>query len=225
MDSKDRHRSDANPDEGRQQESGAADEADLIERMRAGDESAFCALFDRNLQSLRARVRRHLPARVRRKVSVSDVIQEAQLEAMRRIDDFLKRRPMPFRLWLRKTAYECLLRLRRQHVEARRRSVSREVPLPDRSSILLAGQALEGCSTPSQQLVEQELAQRVRVAVAQLSEEDRELLLMRNHEGLTNQEVALVLEIEPDTASKRYGRALLRLRKILTEGGLSESQL
>jgi RNA polymerase sigma-70 factor (ECF subfamily) len=150
------------------------------------------------------------------------VIQEAHLEALRRIGDYVERRPMPFRLWLRKTAHECLLRMRRQHVEAQQRTVSREVPLPDRSSVLLAGQALG--STPSQRLIDEELAQRVREAMAGLDEDDREVLLMRNYEGLSNQEVAVILEIEPDAASKRYGRALLRLSKVLIDGGLSESQ-
>jgi RNA polymerase sigma-70 factor (ECF subfamily) len=94
--------------------------------------------------------------------------------------------------------------------------------LPDRSSVLLAGQALG--STPSQRLIDEELAQRVREAMAGLDEDDREVLLMRNYEGLSNQEVAVILEIEPDAASKRYGRALLRLSKVLIDGGLSESQ-
>jgi RNA polymerase sigma-70 factor (ECF subfamily) len=53
---------------------------------------------------------------------------------------------------------------------------------------------------------------------------DREILLMRNLEGLSNQEVAQVLQIEPATASRRYGRALLRLRKLLIESGLMESE-
>ncbi|HZU35837.1 MAG TPA: hypothetical protein VFA18_08015 [Gemmataceae bacterium] len=61
---------------------------------------------------------------------------------------------MPFRLWLRKTAFERLLMLRREHVEAGRRAVAREVPLPKRSSVLLAQQA---GSTPSQRLDRAEL--------------------------------------------------------------------
>jgi RNA polymerase sigma-70 factor (ECF subfamily) len=85
---------------------------------------------------------------------------------------------------------------------------------------MLAGQALG--STPSQQLIRKELAQRVREAMALLDEDDCEILLMRTYEGLSNQEVALALEIHPDAASKRYGRALLRLRKILIDSGLSE---
>ena len=49
--------------------------------------------------------------------------------------------------------------------------------------------------------------------------------MMRHFEGLSNQEVACLLGIDPATASKRHGRALLRLHRILFEGGLTESQL
>jgi RNA polymerase sigma-70 factor, ECF subfamily len=61
------------------------------------------------------------------------------------------------------------------------------------------------------------------VALTQLPEADRELMLMRNFEGLSNQEVAKLLQIVPATASQRYGRALLKLRKLLLANGLEES--
>src|SRR5262249_29296707 len=149
------------------------------------------------------------------RVDPSDIVQEAQLEAFRRLADYLERRPMSFRLWLRKTAQERLLMAERQHLEAARRSVGREVPLPDHSSLLLARQFLAAGSTPSQQLGKAELACRVREVLGQLSEPDREILLLRNLEMLSNQEAAEVLQIELSAASQRYGRALLRLRKLL----------
>lgn len=194
----------------------------LLAEVRAGRPEALECLFAGHRDYLHSMLALRMDNYLRSRLDVSDVIQEAHLEALRRIGDFLDRRPMPFRLWLRKTAYECLLKMRRQHVVAQQRAVSREVPLPERSSVLLAGQALG--STPSQRLIDEELAERVRWAVAQLDEDDREVLLMRNYEGLSNREVAQLLAIEPDAASKRYGRALLRLSKVLTESGLSESQ-
>src|SRR5206468_187588 len=75
-----------------------------------------------------------LGAGLRGRIDPSDVVQEAQLEAARRIDDYLARRPMPFHVWLRQTTYENLLRLRRRHATAECRSVRREIPLPDTSS-------------------------------------------------------------------------------------------
>jgi RNA polymerase sigma-70 factor (ECF subfamily) len=90
--------------------------------------------------------------------------------------------------------------------------------------LLLAQQLLAPGSTPSQRLDRREMARRVRQALAQLPESDREILLMRAYEGLSNQEVGYLLEIDPDAASKRHGRALLRLHKILSQGGRTESQ-
>jgi RNA polymerase sigma-70 factor (ECF subfamily) len=84
---------------------------------------------------------------------------------------------------------------------------------------------LAGGSTPSQRLAQREYEERVRQAVAGLPEADREILLMRNVEGLTHQEVGCLLGITHAAARKRYGRALLRLRKLLAANGLTESQL
>ena len=113
--------------------------------------------------------------------------------------------------------------LRRCHLGAARRAVGREVALPDRSSLMLAQQFLARGATPSQQLDQQELARRVRQAVGQLPEADQEVLLMRTFEGLSFEEVGYMLQIDPAAARKRHGRALLRLGKILADGGLKES--
>ena len=193
-----------------------------LERAAAGDPAAFDELFARHRDFLRLVVQLRMDARVRARVDPSDVVQEAQLDAFRRLRDFLDRRPMPFRLWLRNTARERLLKVQRRHLGAGRRDAGREVPLPEHSSLLLAGRLLAGGSTPSQRLDRGETARRVRDAVAALPEADREVLLMRNFEGLSNQEVAYLLGLDPATASKRHGRALLRLRQALLDGGLAE---
>ena len=204
-----------------------ADTVETVELLRehgTGSPGALDKLLAQHREYLHRLIDVRMDGQLRSRIDVSDVIQEAHLEVVRRIDDYMERRPMPFRLWLRQTAYETLLRLRRRHVEAKQRTVEREVPLPERSSVLLAAAAMRGAATPSEELVEQELAQRVRDAMTQLSDEDRELLLMRNYEELSNQEVAQVLSLEPGTASKRYTRALLRLREVLIASGLTESQ-
>ena len=195
----------------------------LLQRVRDGDRAALDPLLRQHRDELCRAVELRMDAQLRARVAPSDVVQEAQLEAARRIADYLERQPMPFRLWLRRTAYEQLLRLRRQHIDAECRSVGREIPLPDGSSAQLARQALAAGSTPSEQLAEQELAQRLREALARLDEEDREVLLLRNFEGLSNKNVAQLLGLEPATASKRYGRAILRLRQQLADIGVSES--
>jgi RNA polymerase sigma-70 factor (ECF subfamily) len=158
-------------------------------------------------------------------VDPSDVVQEAQLEAARRLKGYLEGPSMPFRLWLRQIAQDRLLNLHRRHVATARRAVGREQPLPERSSAALAEQLLASGSTPCQRLGRRELARRLRQALAQLSEGDREILLLRNFEGLSNQEVGLLLGIDAAAASQRLGRAMLRLHKVLVATGLTESEL
>lgn len=193
----------------------------LLERVAAGDRQALEALLTRYQADLRAFVEIRLDPRLAARFDPSDVVQEAQLEVVRRMDDFLKRRPMPFHLWIRRTAYERLLDLKRHHRRARR-SVDREAALPDRSSLLLARPLLAGGPSPSQQLEARELAERVAHAVDGLSEADREILLMRHGEGLPFEEIACLLGVEPAAARKRFGRALIRLQTALSAQGLLE---
>src|SRR6516162_11391849 len=120
----------------------------LLQQVRGGDRLAFEQLFTRHRPFLRQIIEMRLDPRLRSPVDPSDVVQETQLEAFRRLDDYLQRQPMPFRLWLRKTACERLLMAQRQHVGAARRAVGREVTLPDASSLQLAQQLLAGGSTP-----------------------------------------------------------------------------
>jgi RNA polymerase sigma-70 factor (ECF subfamily) len=197
----------------------------LLARVRAGDRRAFDQLFALHRPYLHRVVELRMDQRLRSRVDPSDVVQEAQMEAYRRLPDYFERRPMTFRLWLRKTAHERLLMLRRFHLGAGRRAAGREVPLPEESSVQLARKLLAPGPSPSQYLQNRERARRVREAVARLPETDREVLVMRNLEALSNLEVAEVLQIDPATASRRYGKALLRLRKILMDCGLMGGQL
>jgi RNA polymerase sigma-70 factor (ECF subfamily) len=197
----------------------------LLQQIRAGDRQAVEQLFTRHQTYLHRLVELRLDPKLRSRLDISDVVQEAHLEALNRLDAYLARPTLPFRLWLRQIAFDRALKARRQHLGTARRALGREVALPERSSLVLARQLLAGGSTPSQQMDHRELALRLRQAVAQLPEADREVVMMRHFEGLSNHEVACLLGIDPATASKRHGRAMLRLHRILFEGGMTESQL
>ncbi len=194
----------------------------LLEAVSRGDPSALGELLVRYRPDMQAFVDCHLDPRLRVRVDGSDVVQEAQIEVVRRMKDFLKRRPMPFHLWVRRTAYERLLNLRRDHRKRARRSVDREVRWPERSSLLLARPLVNSGPSPSQTLEAREFAERVSRAVGELAEADREILLMRHAEEQSYDEIACLLDIEPAAARKRYGRALIRLQKVLTEHGVLE---
>src|SRR5207244_4442344 len=132
----------------------------LLKQIQAGDRQAFERLFVRHRPELREFIALRLDPRIRARVDPSDVVQETQMEAYRHLQDYLERQPMPFHVWLRKTAYERLVMTRRQHLQAKR-TMEREVPLADQSSQLLAQRLLSAASTPSQHLQRRELIRRV----------------------------------------------------------------
>ena len=99
----------------------AADSAEterLLDRIRAGDKPAVDRLFDRHRPYLRRVIELRLDPKLRPRVDPSDVVQEAQMEAHRRLKAYLREPAFPFRLWLRQIAYDRLLMMRPFHVEA-----------------------------------------------------------------------------------------------------------
>jgi RNA polymerase sigma-70 factor (ECF subfamily) len=189
----------------------------LLNEVGSGSAQAYDRLFARHRARLHEFVTLRLDPRLRPRIDADDVVQETQLEAFRRLGEFLQQKPMPFHVWLRKKAYERLTDLRRRHLGAARRSVHREVAMPDRSSRLLAQRLVASGSTPSQQLAQRELTRQVQQALARMSEADRDILFMRNYEGLSYAEAASILDLDPAAARKRHGRALLRLHQLLSD--------
>src|SRR5437879_9120893 len=118
----------------------SAETEHLLQQLRGGERLAIDRLFARHRPELRRLVQLRLDPKLRPRLDPSDVVQEAQIEAVRRFEDYLTHTPMPFRLWLRQLAQDRLLMLHRRHVQAARRAVVREVGLPDESSIWLAQQ-------------------------------------------------------------------------------------
>jgi len=196
---------------------------ELLALSQLGNRDAFNKLFSLHTDYLRRVIVLRMDRQLRSRLDPSDVLQEAQMEAFQRLPDYCERRPMTFRLWLRKTACERLLMLRRHHLKAAKRARGRESLLSDNSSILLAERLQSAGSTPSQHVMKEEQARKIRVIIEELPNIDREILVMRNLESLSNKEVAEVLQIDPSTASQRYGRALLHLRKVLIARGLKGS--
>ena len=127
---------------------------------------------------------------------------------------------MPFHLWLRHIAKDRLIDAHRRHRQAQRRGVDREQPavpagLHDHSSIELAARFVDQELTPASAAMKQELERRLHAAIGELEEDDRELILMRHFEQLSNQEVATLLELTEAAASMRHLRALRRLKGLL----------
>lgn len=198
-----------------------ADTQQLLNQARGGDAAAVGALLDRHRAALRRMVALRMDPALRRRVDASDIVQDALLSASRRLEEYLRAPPMPFHLWLRQLAKERLIDAHRRHREAARRSLDREQALApayaERSSIDLARALRDAELTPAAAAVRHELQQRFRAALDTLGEQDREVVLMRHVEHLSNQEVAQALGLSEPAAGMRYLRALRRLRAVLGE--------
>src|SRR5262249_6332621 len=134
---------------------GAQPDTDvLLEQARCGDGPAREQLLTRHRARLLRMVAVRLDRRLATRVDPSDVVQEALAEAALRWQDYLRDRPVPFYPWLRRLAWERLVKLHRRHLHARKRSVLREEdwPLPDGSAAELAHRLLASASSPSRRM-------------------------------------------------------------------------
>jgi RNA polymerase sigma-70 factor (ECF subfamily) len=198
------------------------DLADLLARAAAGDENALNELFSRYRKRLKQMVRLRLNRRLQGRIDDSDVLQEAYLEAAKRLPEYLADRPLPFFLWLRHLTGEKLIDTHRRHLGAKMRDAAQEVslhrgPMPAASSASLAAQLLGRLTSPSQAAVKAETRLRVQEVLNRMDPLDREVLALRHFEQLSNAEVAETLGINESTASSRYLRALKRLKDELRD--------
>lgn len=194
-------------------------DSDLLRRAAAGDGECWGALLGRHRDRLRRMVALRLDHRLQGRLDPSDVVQEAYLEAFERLDDYVRQPDYPFFLWLRFLTGQKLITLHRHHFGVHMRDVSREVPLatPDATSAALAAQLLAHDPRPSEVATRREAEQRFQNAIDSLDPLDREILALRHFEQLTNAEAARVLGLQESTASKRYIRAVRRLKEELPE--------
>src|SRR5262245_56698982 len=198
----------------------ATDEGDLLRRALAGDQSALAALFARYCDRLRKMVRLRLDRRLSGRIDTSDVLQDAYLDVARRFGEYAASPTMPFYIWLRSLTGHRLIDLHRRHLGAEMRDAGREVSihrgaLPAASSASLAQHLLAGLTSPTQAAIREEMQLRLQEALNSMDAVDREVLVLRHFEELGNAEAAAVLGIEASAASKRYIRALRRLKAIL----------
>lgn len=201
----------------------ASDETQqLIINAKAGDEAAAGELLNRHRESLRRMVEMRFDRRIQGRVDASDIVQEVMLDANRRLNDYLANPVMPFHLWLRQMAKDRLIDAHRRHRGSHKRSVDREQGMQspgdmDRSTLELAAQLCDPELTPAAAATMHELQRRFQDAIERLEDNDREIVLMRHFEQLSNQDVAAALNLSEPAASMRYLRAMRKLRAMLAD--------
>jgi RNA polymerase sigma-70 factor (ECF subfamily) len=201
----------------------------LLERAVKGDHAGWGNLLAKHRERLRRMIALRLDQRLQGRIDPSDVIQEAYLEAWSRLGAYAREPKQPFFLWLRFLTAQKLVTLHRHHLGVQMRDAGLEISLyqgtmPEASSAALAAQLLGQDTHPSEAALRAEMKIRLQEALNTLEPIDREVLALRHFEQLSRAESAALLGITETAVSKRYFRALKRLKEVLTSlpGGVGE---
>lgn len=182
---------------------------DLLQRWQAGDRAALDALIQRDLPWIRARVHHRLGALLRARGETEDYVQEAMLEVLHYGPKFASESLHRFRALLARII-ENMLRDRNDWYRAKRRTISREQPLPS-DSILDLDRPDRSVTRPSVDAGRRETESLVRLALELLEPDDRKVLLLRQWDELSFPEIATRMGIAPDAVRMRFRRALPKL--------------
>jgi len=193
---------------------------DPVAQIRREGPDGLAAVFMQHRERLKRMIHVRLDRRVAGRVDPSDVLQEAYMDASRRLQEYLANPRMPLFLWLRFLTGQRLLAIHRQHLGTQKRDPRQEVALgrggmPRADSASLSIELLGRLTTPSRAAMRGEMQAKFEDLLGSLDPLDREILALRHYEELTNNEAADELGITPAAASKRYIRALERLRAVL----------
>src|SRR5215470_9841079 len=202
---------------------------ELLDAARNGNEGALAVLVERHRDRLEGMVRLRMDRRLQGRVDPADVVQDAYLAVRAKFPQYSADPRLPFFLWLRLEVGQKLVDVHRFHLGAKMRDVAQEVSLhygalPQVTSVSLAEQLLGKLTSASRAAMRAELKVRVQEALNSMDPHDREVLILRHFEELSNTETAQVLGIKPSAAVNRYVRALKRLKDVFQgmPGGIEE---
>ena len=202
---------------------------ELLDAARDGDEGALAVLVERHRDRLERMVRLRMDRRLQGRVDPADVVQDAYLTVRGKFPQYVAAPRLPFFLWLRLEVGQKLVDVHRFHLGTQMRDAGQEVSLhrgalPQVTSLPLAEHLLRKLTSASQAAMRAELKLRVQWALNGMDPHDREVLILRHFEELSNAEAAQVLGIKPSAAVNRYVRALRRLKDVFQgmPGGIEE---
>jgi RNA polymerase sigma-70 factor (ECF subfamily) len=194
--------------------------ADVLGAARAGDPDAADRLFSRVRPWLQILARTQLGRHLQAKTDPSDVVQVALLEAVRALDQFRGGTEAEFLAWLRQVLASAIRHEARRYGGTAARDVAREESLDrqleESSARLGAGLVADG-SSPSAGAERVEARLALAALLARLPEEYRDVIVLRNLEGLSHEEVAERMGRSVGAVRMLWVRALARLRALSTE--------
>jgi RNA polymerase sigma-70 factor (ECF subfamily) len=184
---------------------GRSDE-ELVEACLAGEESAFDVLVGRWEKRIRGAIYRFVGS----EDDARDLCQEAFLKAYKSLGSF--KREARFSSWL----YQIALNLCRDRLRRRR---GRTMVSLDELEEGGAAMTMPG-PTALELLQERDVSRLVASAIASLADEQREVIILKEYQGLTFLEIAQVLDMPISTVKTRLYRGLDQLRSRLERQGI-----
>lgn len=193
-----------------------ADLSDLLDQARAGSEAARGELLASYAGYLTLLARVQVGRRLQGKVDPADVVQETFLDAHRQIAGFRGTTEAELTAWLRRILAGQIALVMRRYLGTKGRDVNLERDLAlqvDQSSQVMDGGLVAPTSSPSQRASRREQAVLLADALAKLTADYREVIVLRHLEGLPFAEVAGRMGRSEDSVQKLWVRALASLRR------------
>ncbi len=197
----------------------------LIDQAKAGDPLALGPLLESYTHQLRFLAEQRLDGKLRNRAGASDIVQETLLQATRDFSDFRGRSDAELAGWLRRILARIVSRQIERHVLAEKRDVRREIrwtPVSEQDSGPYAGR-LDGRIAdhrpgPASAAVHTERQGIIDEAIASLPNTYRQIIQLRNVQGLAFDEIAARLNRTSGATRMLWLRAIEMLRKQLKKG-------
>jgi RNA polymerase sigma-70 factor (ECF subfamily) len=210
----------ANHDAWKPNSRGNNEIGELLLRARGGDQQSIGELLQQYRRYMNVLAATKIHSRLQRRISASDIVQETMLKAHRHFAQFQGESEREFLAWLRQILINSLAGFVEQHVLAARRDVRREVSLEqldvdmdDSTSRLELMGCVDG-ESPSSLAQQREDAAKLVENLAKLPARYRQVLLLRNIQGLSFEEVAARLNRSLGSTRMLWLRAMDRLRAV-----------
>jgi RNA polymerase sigma-70 factor (ECF subfamily) len=193
------------PDAGAEPDTPATSTLDLLARARLGDQAAWHELYARYQGPLRKFARGRLPKASRGATDTDDMMQDATLNILRRLDRIELRFPGALLAYLRRSVHNRV-------IDERRRAARGNTPAP------LDDDHPDSGESPLDETLSRDQMRRFREALALISDRDRQAIVMRLDEGASYEAIAAALACPtPNAARVTVSRALKRLARRMAD--------
>lgn len=195
----------------------ATEVADLIRRARQGDDQSRQQLFEVGRKYMGVVARAQVESWLRAKVDASDIVQQTLLEAHRDFQRFQGESGQEWIGWLRRILTHNVADFVRHYRGTAKRGAGREVPFRQGSDtdVFGAPEPAAPIATPSQAAIEADTELSLALAMEQLPEDYREVIMLRNLQRLSFAEVAQQMQRSRPAVQMLWMRAIRRLQELM----------